>query len=84
MGIQISNKVITWGENTPEWNRILHLGALRLGCSDPPASCADYAQKVSREQGVNKVFLAIALKADQTPAYVREYSQLEPESSGAL
>jgi hypothetical protein len=76
MGAQISNKVITWGGNTPEWNRILHLGALRLGCSDPPSSCADYAQKVSREQGVSKVFLAIALKGDQTPAYAREYSRL--------
>lgn len=72
----ISNNVITWGENTPEWNRALHLGALRLGCSDPPAGCADYAEKTAKTQGVNKVFLAILLKPDQTPAYVRQYSQL--------
>lgn len=76
MGSQLSNKVITWGENTPEWNRILHLGGLRLGCSDAPPSCADYAQKTSKSQGVDKVFLAILLKPDQTPAYIREYSRL--------
>jgi hypothetical protein len=76
MGVQVSNNVITWGENTPEWNRVLHLGGLRLGCSDPPSGCADYAQHDSKTQGVDKVFLGILLKPDQTPAYVREYSQL--------
>ena len=76
MGTQVSNKVITWGENTPEWNHVLHLGGLRLGCSDPPSGCADYAQKVSKSQGVDKVFLAILLKPDQTPGYASAYSQL--------
>ena len=76
IGGQVPNKIITWGENAPEWNRILHLGALRVGCSDPPSSCADYAQKAAKSQGVDKVFLAILLKPDQTPAYAREYSQL--------
>src|SRR4029077_3270298 len=76
MGAQVSNKVITWGENPPEWNRVLRLGALREGCSDPPAGCAEYAQKISRSQGADKVFLAILLKPDQTPAYMALYSQL--------
>lgn len=76
VGGAISNRMITWGENTAEWNRLLHLGALRLGCSDPPASCADYAEHASKSQGVDKVFLAILLKPDQTPAYARQYSQL--------
>jgi hypothetical protein len=70
------NKVISWGENSPEWNRTLHLGAVRLGCSDPPSSCAESAQKAAQSQGVDKAFLAILLKADQTPAYSSEYSQL--------
>jgi hypothetical protein len=69
-------KVITWGGNTLEWNHTLHLGALRVGCSDPPASCADYAQQISRSQGVDKVFLSILLQAEKTPVYVREYSRL--------
>jgi hypothetical protein len=69
-------KVITWGGNTPEWNRALHLGALRVGCSDPPASCADYAQQISTSQAVDKVFLSILLQAEKTPVYAREYSRL--------
>jgi len=76
IGGQVPNKIITWGENSSEWNRILHLGALRVGCSDAPPSCADYAQKAAKSQGVDKVFLGILLKPDQTPAYAREYSQL--------
>jgi len=76
IGGPTSNKVITWGGNTPEWNRALHLGALRLGCSDPPSSCAGYAQQMSRSQGVDKIFLSIALNAEKTPVYVREYSRL--------
>ena len=76
MGTQVSNKIITWGENTPEWNRALHPGGVRLGCSSAPSGCADYAQKLSKSQGVDKAFLAILLKADETPAYVQEYSQL--------
>ncbi len=76
MGGPGSDKVITWGGNTPEWNRALHLGALRLGCSDPPSSCAGYSQQMSRSQGVDKIFLSIALNAEKTPVYVREYSRL--------
>jgi hypothetical protein len=76
MGGPVSSKVITWGENTPEWNRALHLGATRFGCSDAPSSCASEAQRVSKAQGVDKVFVAILLKPGQTPAYMREFSQL--------
>lgn len=76
LGAQVSNKVITWGENTPEWNRILHLGAVRIGCSDPPSSCLSYAQQISHSQGVDKVFVAILLKPAQTVEYAHEFSQL--------
>ena len=76
MGTQISNRVITWGGNTPDWNRTLHLGGLRLGCSDPPASCVNYAQQLAKSQGVGEIFLAILLDANKTPAYAREFSQL--------
>lgn len=76
IGTQISNKVITWGGNTQDWNHILHLGAIRLGCSDPPTSCAGYAQQTAKSQGVDKVFLAILLDSKKTPGYARDYSQL--------
>ena len=76
MGTQVSNKVITWGENSPEWDRALHLGAVRLGCSGVPNSCAGYAQQTSRSQGTSKAFLAILLDSQKTPDYMRQYSQL--------
>jgi len=76
MGNQQSNRVITWGPNTPEWNRVLHLGALRLGCSDAPAQCVSYAENLSKSQGVDKVFLSILLNPEKTPAYAREFSRL--------
>ena len=71
-----SVRSIAWGENSPEWSRILHVGAVRLGCSDAPASCADGAQRLARSQGVDKAFLAILLKPGQTPSYAVQYSQL--------
>jgi hypothetical protein len=69
-------KVITWGGNTPEWNHALHLGALRVGCSDPPVSCADYAQQIAKSQGVDKIFLSVLLQSEKTPVYARDYSRL--------
>ena len=76
MGNQASNRVITWGPNTPEWNRALHLGALRLGCSDAPPQCISYAENISKSQGVDKVFLSILLNPEKTPAYAREFGRL--------
>jgi hypothetical protein len=76
IGGQSVNRTITWGGNTSDWNRALHLGAVRLGCSDAPARCVDDAGRTSKSQGVDKVFIAILLNAEKTPAYAREYSQL--------
>jgi hypothetical protein len=70
------NRIITWGENSPEWNRALHLGGVRIGCSDAPASCADYAQKTAKSQGVDKVFLSILLNPARTITDARQYSEL--------
>jgi hypothetical protein len=42
MGTQVSNRVITWGENTPEWNCVLRFGGLKSWCANPLSSCADY------------------------------------------
>jgi len=81
MGTQTLNKVITWGGNTADWNRALHLGGLRLGCSDPPSGCVNYAQQESKSQGVDKVFLAILLNKDKTPAYADEFSRLSQTHS---
>lgn len=76
MGSQSPNRVITWGENTSDWNQALNLGALRLGCSGAPASCVGYADQATRSEGVSTAFLAIILDVNHTPDYMRQYSQL--------
>ena len=76
MGGQTQNRVITWGPNAPEWNRALHLGGIRMGCSGAPAGCADYAEHLAKSQGVDNAFLAILLNRGTVISYAREYSQL--------
>ena len=75
-GAQIPNKVITWGANAPEWNRILHLGGMRMGCSSAPAGCVDYAEHLVKSQGAGNAFVAILLNRGTVVSYAREYSQL--------
>jgi len=70
------SRIITWGENSPEWNRALRLGGVRLGCSDAPSSSVDFAQKTAKSQGVDKVFLSILLNTGRTVTDARQYSEL--------
>ncbi len=76
MGAQVPNRVITWGPNTPDWNRALHLGGVRMGCSGAPAGCADYAEHLAKSQGVDNAFVAILLNQGTVISYARRYSQL--------
>lgn len=65
--------IVTWGGNSPEWNRILHLSGVRLGCSDLPASCLQQVDQIAATQHVSSVFLAILLNpariAADSPSY---------------
>jgi hypothetical protein len=76
MGAQIPNRVITWGPNTPDWNRALHLGGVRMGCSSAPGGCVGYVEQLAKSQGVDTAFLAISLNRGTVISYAREYSQL--------
>jgi hypothetical protein len=53
--------VITWGGNSPDWNQVLHLSGVRIGCSDAPASCIQQVDQLGASQHVSSVFLAILL-----------------------
>jgi|HubBroStandDraft_2_1064218.scaffolds.fasta_scaffold127956_1 hypothetical protein len=53
--------VVTWGGNSPEWNRILHVSAVRIGCSDAPASCIRQVDQMAASQQVSSVFLGVLL-----------------------
>jgi hypothetical protein len=69
-------EIITWGGNTPEWNRALHLTAVRVGCSGSVPSCMNEVNEMVSRQGVGKVFLAIFLHSQRTPSEAAQYSQL--------
>ncbi|MGH9793034.1 MAG: hypothetical protein ACRD5W_17640 [Candidatus Acidiferrales bacterium] len=69
-------KIITWGGNTPEWNRTLGLDAVRMGCSSAPEGCIAAAEMLRRTQRASKVFLAIRLDMTRTLSEAREYSRL--------
>jgi hypothetical protein len=53
--------IIAWGENSPDWNRVLQLSGVRIGCSDAPASCMQQVDQIAGSQHVLSVFLAILL-----------------------
>lgn len=53
--------VITWGGNSPEWNRVLHVSGIRIGCSGAPASCIQEVDQMAASQHVSSVFLGILL-----------------------
>jgi hypothetical protein len=65
--------VITWGGNSPDWNRVLHLSGVRLGCSDAPASCIQQADQIATSQRVSSVFLAILLNPANVAANSAAY-----------
>jgi hypothetical protein len=70
-----SKLIITWGGNTPAWNKKLHLNAIRIGCSSAPAGCVQAAQKAASQAHVEKVFLATLLTPTNI-GYAQQYSAL--------
>jgi hypothetical protein len=68
--------IIAWGENSPEWNQSLHLSAVRIGCSDAPASCVQYADQIAGSQRVSAVFVAILMKPANVAAYSATFGNL--------
>lgn len=76
-------QIITWGPNTPEWNQILHVSGMRLGCSDSPGSCMREATSVSRKGDAAEIFLAVPLKTE-TVGYGRQYAELSRNSTSVV
>lgn len=58
-------QVVTWGENSPEWNRLLHRTGARIGCSDAVQSCLQEADQIAASQRVSTVMLAVLLKPER-------------------
>jgi hypothetical protein len=70
--------VITWGGNSPEWNRALHVSGIRIGCSDAPASCIQEVDRMAASQHVSSVFLGILLKPTNVAANSAMLGSLAP------
>jgi hypothetical protein len=68
--------VITWGGNSPDWNRVLHLSGVRVGCSGAPPSCMQEVDQMARSQGVSRVFLAILLNPTNAATNAAAYGSL--------
>jgi len=68
--------VITWGGNSPEWNQILHLSGVRIGCSDASASCLKEVDQIAASQHVSSVFLAIALNPSRVASDAATYGSV--------
>src|ERR1700721_952106 len=68
--------VITWGGNSPDWNRVLHLSGVRVGCSGAPPSCMQEVDQMARSQGVSRVFLAILLNPANAATNAAAYGSL--------
>ena len=68
--------VITWGENSADWNRTLGLTGLRFGCSDAPASCTREANRLASSQNVSQLFVATLLNPSRIVSDAQAYSGL--------
>src|SRR5262249_10691780 len=66
--------VITWGGNSADWNRALHVSGMRIGCSDASASCLREVDRLASEQHVSSVFLAIALNSPRLQSDAAAYN----------
>ena len=68
--------VITWGGNSPEWNRTLHVSGIRIGCSDAPVSCIQQVDQMAASQHVSSVFLGILLKPENVATNAATFGNL--------
>jgi len=68
--------IITWGGNLPDWNQALRVSAIRMGCSDSPASCAQSADKLAASQGVSSILISILLNPGRLSSDAATYGAL--------
>jgi hypothetical protein len=77
--------IITWGENSPEWNQKLHRAGMRMGCSNSPSSCANYVKQALAMQKINR--LSVAFGRDEAPPeemqdYAAQFSAISKKIPG--
>jgi hypothetical protein len=65
--------IMTWGENTAEWNQKLGRTGMRLGCSMQPADCAKYIRQAAASQDVDHISVSFGRDED-TPDVLENYA----------
>lgn len=67
-------RVVSWAENSVDWNSRLGVEELRLGCSSPPEKCLKGARRYARQGGVNKITISMKAPPDAIVEYARQYA----------
>lgn len=71
------DQIYTWIGNTEIWNHKLHVTGYRLGCDvGDPQGCVGEAAQAVRNEGIQKIFLSMAMIPGQTPLDALAYSRL--------
>jgi hypothetical protein len=75
-GAAMCTDVISWGDNTVEWNHRIGVTEIRMGCDLSPSACMQRVAEVARAQQVGHVSVAISGEPDAIATSMLEYSTL--------
>jgi len=74
-------KFISWADpNTADWDRQLHIGGIRMGCSAEPANCLKSAATIMQSHPNGRLFLSVVFKAGELESHAREYSKISQQN----
>jgi len=69
-------EIVTWADNTPEWNERLGVTLMRQGCSSSPDKCVQWMRASAEAQKVSRWALSVGQEPSSWPATALEYSRL--------
>jgi Abnormal spindle-like microcephaly-assoc'd, ASPM-SPD-2-Hydin len=67
--------ILTWWHNTPDYNAILGLTTMRLGCSSTPDYCFTEMEQVVSSQDIQRIYLSIGMDPATSANYAAQFSQ---------
>lgn len=69
-------EIVTWADNTPEWNERLGVTLMRQGCSSSPDKCVQWMRASAKAQKVSRWALSVGQEPSRWPDAALEYSRL--------
>src|SRR5258705_13895381 len=72
---QTSPSVISWYQNTSDFNAVLGVTSIRLGCSSPPDFCMTEMGQIASSQDVQRIYLSIKMDPNTSAAYDAQFGQ---------